>query len=468
MMTSLIRYSFAAAFALLGLVWPDLRQGPALAAGVSSEFQVAQVGAPPPAAKKKGKGQAKNKANRKGKAQKARRGQGGANKPRRAGARRNASPKRKVNPRKPGARRAGPTGVRRDTNGVVRRPGQGPDYLPDTYRIPKAAKQRRRNLNDVRRARKRHRENGGRRNVIIETGDRRIVREGRRKFIRNRDNNRLSRRARQVRQIRRNGRDITRVTRRNGVQIVTVRDRRGRVVRRVRIGRNGRRTVLFTNNYRGRRRDRGGLSAFWLGLALPLIAIPTYRYIVDSRRASYGDMYDALSAPPVQALDDRYTLDEVRYNYPLRARMRSVDVNTIEFASGSWLVDQSEYGRLKNLANAMRRVIRRNGDEMFLIEGHTDAVGDDDDNLSLSDRRAESVAVILSEEFGVPPENMVTQGYGEQFLREKTSYASQINRRVTVRRITPLLARSEETGDERYFDDDDVYSDRDNDRDWQR
>jgi outer membrane protein OmpA-like peptidoglycan-associated protein len=78
---------------------------------------------------------------------------------------------------------------------------------------------------------------------------------------------------------------------------------------------------------------------------------------------------------------------------------------------------------------------------MFLIEGHTDAVGSDIDNLSLSDRRAESVAVVLTEEFGIPPENLTTQGYGEQYLKEDTEEPSLINRRVAVRRITPLLDR---------------------------
>ena len=41
----------------------------------------------------------------------------------------------------------------------------------------------------------------------------------------------------------------------------------------------------------------------------------------------------------------------------------------------------------------------------------------DEDNLSLSDRRAESVAVALSQQFGVPAENLTTQGYGEQCLK---------------------------------------------------
>ena len=82
---------------------------------------------------------------------------------------------------------------------------------------------------------------------------------------------------------------------------------------------------------------------------------------------------------------------------------------------------------------------------MFLIEGHTDAVGSDVDNLSLSDRRAESVAMVLSQQFGVPAENLTTQGYGEQFLKVQTQAPEQQNRRVTVRRISPLLTGQNES-----------------------
>ncbi|MCB1993724.1 MAG: OmpA family protein, partial [Geminicoccaceae bacterium] len=72
-------------------------------------------------------------------------------------------------------------------------------------------------------------------------------------------------------------------------------------------------------------------------------------------------------------------------------------------------------------------------------EGHTDAVGSDIDNLSLSDRRAESVAQVLTEVFHVPPENLTSQGYGEQYLKVPTQGAERANRRSTIRRITPLL-----------------------------
>ena len=62
--------------------------------------------------------------------------------------------------------------------------------------------------------------------------------------------------------------------------------------------------------------------------------------------------------------------------------------------------------------------MQQNPREVFLIEGHTDAVGTDVDNLSLSDRRAELVALVLTQEFGVPAENLSTQGYGKQYLSE--------------------------------------------------
>ena len=40
----------------------------------------------------------------------------------------------------------------------------------------------------------------------------------------------------------------------------------------------------------------------------------------------------------------------------------------------------------------------------------------------------------------IPAENLTTQGYGEQFLKIQTPAPERQNRRVTVRRITPLLA----------------------------
>ena len=41
--------------------------------------------------------------------------------------------------------------------------------------------------------------------------------------------------------------------------------------------------------------------------------------------------------------------------------------------------------------------------------------------------------------FAIPPENLVTQGYGERYLKIRTEERERENRRVAIRRITPLV-----------------------------
>jgi hypothetical protein len=82
--------------------------------------------------------------------------------------------------------------------------------------------------------------------------------------------------------------------------------------------------------------------------------------------------------------------------------------------------------------------VAANPSEVFLVEGHTDAVGSEIDNLSLSDRRAESVALVLTQQFAVPAENLTTQGYGEQNLKVPTqSPPRRLNRKPMPHSISP-------------------------------
>ena len=147
------------------------------------------------------------------------------------------------------------------------------------------------------------------------------------------------------------------------------------------------------------------LGAF-VDLLPPVIGIPRDRYIVDYESASDDDIYEALSAPPVEGIDHPYSLEEIRQTRYLRDRMHRLDLDTIIFDFGSWEVDPAQYSKLDRVARIINRILDRNSDEMFMIEGYTDAVGSEEDNLSLSDRRAEAVAEVLSETFDVPPENL--------------------------------------------------------------
>ena len=169
--------------------------------------------------------------------------------------------------------------------------------------------------------------------------------------------------------------------------------------------------------------------------------MPPEKYIVEYEHASEDDLYETLVAPPVERLERVYSLDEIRYSHPLRERMRRVDLDTITFEFGSFEIGPDQYGKLERIARAMGRAIEKNPAEVFLIEGHTDAVGAPEDNLTLSDRRAEAVAHVLMEYYSIPLENLVTQGYGEQYPKVASQDAERVNRRVAMRRVTPMLAQ---------------------------
>ncbi len=284
------------------------------------------------------------------------------------------------------------------------------------------------------RERRREREENGR--TIIQEPGRVIVRDRDRVFIRHDEAARFEELG-QSRRERRGSETVTIVERPGGGQVITIVDDDGRLVRRIRRSAEGREVVIIDNSFRGPRRRE--IYEEVVELPPPQLRIPRERYIVEAESAPPELLYETLSAEPVEPIRERYTLDQVRYSPNLRARMRSVDLDTINFESGSWEVTQDQAPRLSALAQAINRAITQNPQEVFLIEGHTDAVGPDIDNLSLSDRRAQSVAELLTRVYRVPPENLTTQGYGEQYLKVNTQEASRENRRVTMRRITPLL-----------------------------
>jgi outer membrane protein OmpA-like peptidoglycan-associated protein len=303
---------------------------------------------------------------------------------------------------------------------------------------------------DLRQQRQERVEDGGRRVVIEEPDKRRIIREEGKTIIRHDETERFRHSYGEVRTERRGDLNVNVVVRPGGAQIFTDLDDEGHPLRRYRRDPDGREFVFFDNrDYYRRARPHTFLDAI-IDLAPPVISIPRERYIVDYERASDDDIYDALSAPPVEHMDRTYSLEEVRYSGYLRDRMPRVDLDTLTFDFGSWEVDPYQYEKLERVAHVINRILDRHPEEMFLIEGHTDAVGSDDDNLSLSDRRAEAVAEVLTKEFNIPAENLTTQGYGEQFLKVDTPGPERVNRRVAIRRITPLISRSDQSQYDRH------------------
>ena len=275
---------------------------------------------------------------------------------------------------------------------------------------------------------------GGR--TIYTEPDRIIIRDpSGQAYVRGNELERFRYGARDIRTETIRGETRTVVIRPDGSEVITIVDADGRLLRRIRRDSYGREIIIIDNSYR----DPRAVGGFYVDLPPPVVSIPYNRYIVAADEASPEVIYETMLAPPVQRIDRRYSMDEIRFSPNVRMQMPSVDVNTINFATGSWEIPPDQAEKLRVIADGLNRAIQANPREVFLIEGHTDKVGSDVDNLSLSDRRAESAATLLTQQFNVPAENLTSQGYGEQYPKDPTDGPSAINRRVTVRRITPLL-----------------------------
>ncbi|WP_292261404.1 OmpA family protein, partial [Mesorhizobium sp.] len=277
--------------------------------------------------------------------------------------------------------------------------------------------------------------------VVKQFGDRVILQFNNQTFVESNEAPRITRGARDVyyEDLPR-GRTRETVERENGVKIVTIRNRNGDIVQRSRITPDGREYVLSYVDERYYQdvddwRDPGD--------DLPPMRLDISRrdYILDSEEVEDPDeYYTFLEQPPVERVQRLYSIDEVKRSARVRDIARRIDLDTLNFDFGSATLSDTEVQKLEGVATAMDKLLKKNPAETFLIEGHTDAVGTPDANLALSDRRAEAVAEALTNAFGVPAENLTTQGYGEEYLKVNTSSPNRENRRVAIRRITSLVA----------------------------
>ena len=288
--------------------------------------------------------------------------------------------------------------------------------------------------------------------VAKEDDDKRmIVREGSRLSVKHDDNDRFRRKGEEIAVEKgQGGTTITTVTRDNGTEVVTVRDAGGDILQRYRKRKSGEVEMLIGDRDRdGEPRKAPGTASIGTGSdrradfskTLPrlVVPIPPNQYVVGSQTASRSQIEQTLIAPPIEAIERPYALEEIRRSQRLRAKLRRIDIDTVNFEFGAATIAEDQIPNLQAIGNALADIIADHRNEVFYIEGHTDAVGGNLSNLALSDKRAESIAEILTFYFNIPPENLVTQGYGEQYLKVLTAGPELQNRRASVRRITPLL-----------------------------
>ena len=212
----------------------------------------------------------------------------------------------------------------------------------------------------------------------------------------------------------------------DGTRVVTIRGADGTVLRRVRVLPDGQEFTLFDDTQVERE--------------IVVSQLPPARFASQmAGTAGEAELRAALQVQSIANQGAAFSLRQVRDISQVRALAAEIELDAVRFATGSAAIQPEQARSLARIGNTLREIIAEDPRTVLLVEGHTDAVGDATYNLALSDRRAETVALALTEYFGVPEENMIVQGYGESQLKVQTEAAEQANRRAVVRNITQLL-----------------------------
>ncbi|MBL9051562.1 MAG: OmpA family protein [Tabrizicola sp.] len=228
----------------------------------------------------------------------------------------------------------------------------------------------------------------------------------------------------------RDGSTRTIVERPDGTQVVTIRDATGRVLRRATYDDRGRELVLIDDLVE---------EEVVIVRDLPR---PKKKIVISSKDEDSA-LKRELARLEAEKAGRKFSLRQIREIPEVRDLAATIDVEPVKFATGSAAVTAEEARNLADLGRVMQELLDENPAEVFLVMGHTDATGKTAMNLALSDRRAESVALALTEYFDIPPENMIVQGYGETELLIDTQENEPLNRRVEVKVITPLMRTAE-------------------------
>lgn len=126
------------------------------------------------------------------------------------------------------------------------------------------------------------------------------------------------------------------------------------------------------------------------------------------------------------------TTETMSTNIPTRVEMIKFDV-TLEgalFDVGSYVLKPSALESISETGQFMQW----RTDVNILVEGFTDHVGSEEDNMVLSYNRAHAVRDHLIEVYGISPDRIETAGYGEAFpvADNSTREGRALNRRVEV------------------------------------
>ena len=104
-------------------------------------------------------------------------------------------------------------------------------------------------------------------------------------------------------------------------------------------------------------------------------------------------------------------------------------MKNVFFEFNTWTLRTESHRELDNLV----KILKQNPSMTIEIGGHTDNIGGDEYNISLSEKRAVSVANYLIEK-GIDPKKLVCKGYGstKPISGNDTEQGRSLNRRTEI------------------------------------
>jgi len=156
-------------------------------------------------------------------------------------------------------------------------------------------------------------------------------------------------------------------------------------------------------------------------------------YISSNRFSGKGhdDIYKLNITPPVEEEVMEVIEEEPIQIFEEEAVVYEIDNVLFDFDKAD--LKEESYPALDHLLG----ILLDNPNEVVEISGHTDNVGSNEYNLTLSERRAAAVVDYLVVK-GIPQENLVSKGYGEEYpiTTNDTEDGRELNRRVEMIIVT--------------------------------
>ena len=102
----------------------------------------------------------------------------------------------------------------------------------------------------------------------------------------------------------------------------------------------------------------------------------------------------------------------------------------IHFDYNSAAISRESMPAVQELGKALSQASLKGS--TFVVAGHTDAIGGEEYNQGLSERRADTIKRYLTDKYGINGSDLVTVGYGKTKPKDANAPMDPVNRRVQV------------------------------------